>query len=334
MVELPTEYVIDKFYQFASHPKHNKYTNVFSAKCTICHEGKSWNKKRRLYYITNDNYFYCQNCQRSWNPINWILTVSDLSYNEIIEEIKEYDGEIKLPNDKQIITKKTFGTLPADSINLFDNQQLDFYKDDRVIKDALEFIKKRKLNTAINKPRALFISLRDQIHKNRICIPFYDENNQIQFYQTRAIYEKDEYQYGKYLSKINGDKTVFGLKNIDPENDTLFLFEGPIDAMFVKNGIALGGITISELQREVLKKYTFYNKIWVLDNPFIDTTACDKIKKLIDLNERVFICPENFRKHKDINDICMQFNLNQISGKFILKNSFNGIKALMALSGN
>ena len=122
-----------------------------------------------------------------------------------------------------------------------------------------------RLDTAINRCDTFYISLDDFLHKNRLCIPFYDSDNKIRFYQTRALFENDE-RMAKYLSKLNADKTVFGLNKIDPELEYMFVFEGPIDSMFVKNGISMGGLHVSEHQKDRLNKYILHEKIWVLDN--------------------------------------------------------------------
>ena len=53
---IPEGYVAEKFYQYAGYPKYKKLTNVYEAGCPICREGKSWGKKRRLYYVVKDNY--------------------------------------------------------------------------------------------------------------------------------------------------------------------------------------------------------------------------------------------------------------------------------------
>ena len=45
---------------------------------------------------------------------------------------------------------------------------------------------------AINRPNNFYISLNDKVHKNRIVIPFYDDNRKIIHYQTRTILEVDE----------------------------------------------------------------------------------------------------------------------------------------------
>ena len=61
---------------------------------------------------------------------------------------------------------------------------------------------------------------------------------------------------------------IFNLNQIDNELDKLFIFEGPIDACFVKNGIAVAGIqegdaTYTSKQQEQLQKYNLFDKIWV-----------------------------------------------------------------------
>ena len=56
---LPEDYVSQKFYQLAGYVKHKRYNNVYEGGCPICREGKSWGRKRRLYYVAKQNYIYC-----------------------------------------------------------------------------------------------------------------------------------------------------------------------------------------------------------------------------------------------------------------------------------
>jgi len=95
-VILPQEYIIQKFYQYAGYPKHKKITNTYEAGCPICREGKSWLKKRRCYYVVDNNIICCHNCGWYSDPIKWIIEVSRQSYGEILNEIKTYD---RLPVD-------------------------------------------------------------------------------------------------------------------------------------------------------------------------------------------------------------------------------------------
>ena len=102
--------------------------------------------------------------------------------------------------------------------------------------------------------------------------------------------------------------------------------------MFVKNGLAGGGITLSDFQKQQLDKFRLFNKIWVLDNAFIDKEGGKKTRELIEQGETVFVYPEDFRQCKDLNEICVKYELDYVSPKFILKNSFKGMEALLKLN--
>jgi hypothetical protein len=329
MEKLPTDYIVSKFIQYAGFPKYSKHTKTYHACCPICHEGKSWGKKKRCFFIPKKDLIYCQNCQRGWRPLNWIMLLSGLSFNDILKEVKEYSGdnfvfEIEKKQNTHIIE-----TLPTDSINLFNQQQVDYYKDNKIVQDALNLINQRRLNTLINKPKALYISLKDYVHKNRLCIPFYNTKGEIIFYQTRALYKEDMDR--KYLSKVGADKAVFGLDKVNPECDYLFIFEGPIDSMCVTSGIAVCGITLTEFQQEQLKPYHLYEKIWILDNQLDNKNVRDKVKSLLDNNERVFLWPDKYKEFKDMNEICKKFKLDRISESFFIKNSYKGLEGLLRL---
>jgi len=331
MSTLSEQYIIESIYRNAKRVHYNKTTNVYNFECTSCLEGTSRGKRRRMYYIPKTDTFFCHNCGYSAKSINWLINITGKTYKEIICESGEYNSPIIEQLQKEEVKKPTTGTLPDDSINLFDDQQLKYHKDNKVIQDALRFIEMRRLNVAINRPKALFISLKDYVHKNRLCIPFYDSDNQIIFYQTRAIYKKDEIDRPKYLSKIGADKSIFGLKNIDASIDNLFITEGPLDATFISNGLAVGGIKITSKQEEQLDKYKLLNKIWILDNQLDNKDVKEKMHQLIEKNESIFIWPSEYKEFKDINEICINYKLNQISPGFFIKNTFRGINALLKI---
>ena len=81
---IPQDYIIEKFFQYAGYPKYKKITNVYEGGCPLCREGKSWGKKRRLYFVVKENYIYCHNCGWSGSPINWVQEVTGKNYIDII----------------------------------------------------------------------------------------------------------------------------------------------------------------------------------------------------------------------------------------------------------
>lgn len=335
---LTEDYVVSKFYQYAGFPRYNRLSKSYNGCCPSCREGTSWGKRRRLYYVTRKNLIFCHNCGLSMRPAKWVHNVSNLSYAEIMKENNSFqsNGEqfIEEKPSKPIVTEH----LPQDSINLFDRAQADYYKSNEAVKAALHLINKRRLNTAVNKPKTMWMSLVDPIHKNRLVIPFYDSNDKIIHYQTRTIIEQKYKKFPKYLSKQNSEKSLFGINQVEPTSKYLFVTEGPIDACFIKNGIAVAGITegrgavFTDKQKEQLNAFPLHELIWVLDNQWIDKASKNKTSILAKQGHKVFIWPEKLKKFKDLNEVCIANKLDGIPEKLILKYTYSGVKANLMLS--
>lgn len=331
---IPKSYIIQKFYQYAGYPRFNKVSNTYYGCCPICREGKSWGKKRRLYYVVDDNTLYCQNCQRGWSPLNWIIAVSGETKADVIKDIELFEPNIRSILEEHEKHNKTSAvkipTLPEDSINLFDELQRDYYKDNVIVNHALKFISNRRLDTAKYRPKTLWISLKDFSHKNRVVIPFYDLNNQIIFYQSRAIFDEDSPP--KYKSKTGADKSLFNIEKIEPTHDKIYKIEGPIDASFVRNGVGMCGLNTTELQQNQLRNYPFHEQVWVLDNDINTEEVYDKYVKLLESGERVFIWPIEFKKFKDINEVCQRYNIDEFPHKLIDNNIYEGRAGILRLA--
>jgi hypothetical protein len=249
---------------------------------------------------------------------------------EICNDVGNNQVSVELNFDTPNILKK-LPSLPDDSINLSDSTQLSYYKDNHIVQTALAYLKGRRLSTAINKCN-FYISLKDYTHKNRLVIPFLDTSGNFVHYQTRKLFEWDEKP--NYLTKFNSDKSIFGIDRVDPTLEDVFIFEGPLDACFVRNGVAVAGINeghhrFTPIQLKQLEELKLYNKIWVLDNQWIDKAARLKTQVLLEMGECVFIWPEKFKQFKDFNDICKHFGRDEISHSFIKKNSTCGKGAIL-----
>ena len=332
-VKLPEEYIVQKFYQYTGSPRHNSFVRTYQGSCALCREGKSWGRKRRCYYIVKKDLIYCHNCGWSGNSIKWIQEVSGLSFKEISEEVRDYEI-LPLEDTKAVV--KSSATLPQDCINILDRKQISFYDQDEIVCHITSFIKKRNLFSARYRPKTLWVSLVDYTHKNRLIIPFYNEDGQIVFYQSRSVFSS---QTPKYLSKRNSQASLFNLDNVDCDLDKLFIFEGPIDACFVKNGISITGIQensnkcFSGKQEEQLLRYKLLDKIWVLDSQWQDSASNKKTHRLIDQDNTVFIWPEKYgRQFKDFNEMAVGLGINEIPYTFILDNSYTGLKGRLNMA--
>lgn len=339
-MELPSEYIIQKFYQFAGYPKYKRITNVYEAGCPICREGSSWGKKRRLYYVVKDNAICCHNCGWYGNPIKWIQEVSDLTFNDIVNEVRQLDYGIK-----EDITGEDRGSividipdLPKDSINLFDTSQLRYYKSNQIVKKCLDVIASRRLDTADNRPSALYVSLNDKVHRNRLIIPFYTDKK-CTYYQTRGILPGDLQKRPKYLSKIGGDRSLFNYDNVSSNCDTIYILEGPIDSFFLRDSVAVAGIqensqsSLTKRQRDLLSKHFLAKNVWVLDSQWQDQASLTKSKVLAEQGANIFVWPRSLgTKYKDLNDICIGRGIDSVPRKLIDEYTYSGLRAKLALS--
>jgi hypothetical protein len=318
-MKLTDSFILKKFYTYSYNPSYKRIDGVYNAGCPICKEGKSLGKKKRLFFYPKTQSFYCFNCSRSWSALYWIAEVSNSSLEEIKQEaLGDSDSEEILVKKENINNYKRKNLdLPYDSINLSDLVQLSYYKSNKIIQNSLSYIKERRLDIAINKCSNYFISLKDFTHKNRLCIPFYVEKK-IQFYQTRCLDGSDP----KYLSKSGGEKPIFNLNNIDSDFEYIFLTEGPIDSMFIKNGVGIAGLNLTDLQKKQLSKYPFHKKIWILDNPKLDATAKEKMKQLLLKGEAVFRWNVGC-EYKDLNEWCVKEGINGIDYNVIVNSTIN-----------
>jgi hypothetical protein len=342
MIAINQDFVVQKFYELGSYVKHNTYNNTYQCCCPICREGNSYGKKQRCYYIPAKDNIFCHNCGWSSRPFKWIKEVSGLSDYEILDEAKKGNEKIYDVEDvfKEVKPVKQTPSLPANCINLFDSSQTEFYKNNSVVKECLNIIKSRKLDTAVNRPKSLYVSLTDRTHKDRLVIPFFDEHGNIPFYQTRSVTEKDKRLTPKYTSKVNGEKTLFNIDNVTGNLENVFIFEGPINAFFTRNSVAVAGITekgdalfTPKQQSQIDTTLKWHTRIWVLDSQWLDNASLSKTEILLNLGEKVYIWPENFgRKFKDFNDICIKLNVNELTPEFIQKNTFESIEGILRLS--
>lgn len=327
-MELNQEFLLETFFSYCKRPLHKKYQNVFNAECPICKEGKSAGRSRRLFYFPHKGYFFCHNCSKSWRPFEWVREVTTMTVPEIIKRNNEKAGvvePIKYSNPVEEKVELFVPDLPEGSVDLTDETQVHFYHTNKYVKLALEYCQTRRLLRATNSCKKFYVSLDDKVHRNRLVIPFYGDNHKVICYQTRALTSN---QFPKYLTKF-GEKELFGLNNIDSTIPYVFVFEGPIDSMFVKNGVAMASLSPTEKQLQQINNLIGFEQIYVFDNDKNNVQTSRKIEKYIKEGKKIFIWPREFSRFKDFNEICCSLELDEIPWKFVVKNSAKGSEALI-----
>ena len=338
---VPEAYVVQKFFEYGYNPQYNRYNNTYQCGCPICMEGKSLGRSKRCYYIPEKDLTFCHNCGWSSKPLAWITRISGSPILEIIQEVKaltkdDTDYKVPVPKVEKVVNDES---LPEDCINLFDEQQVEFYKDNEIVQKCMKVIKSRKLDTAVNRPDALYVSLTDKYHGSRLVIPFMDEHNKIVFYQSRSVTADDLSNRPKYTSKLNAERSLFNINKVTAEIERVFIFEGPIDSFCVRNGLAVAGIT--EKGSDIFNKFQqiqsdnvlrFHKRVWVLDSQWKDQASLTKTEFLLKNGEEVYIWPKGLgTKFKDFNDIICASTKSEIPGSFIECSTYKGLTGILKL---
>jgi hypothetical protein len=133
----------------------------------------------------------------------------------------------------------------------------------------------------------------------RLIIPFLDKDKKLFGFQGRSFKNTGV----RYITIILDDEQpkIFGLDTMDPSKD-IYVVEGPIDSLFLSNGIAsAGGDLITPLQLLDVQKQKF---VVVYDNEPRNKHTIKHIEKAIDSGYRVCIWPTAMEQ-KDINDMVL-----------------------------
>ena len=326
-IEIPEHYLQQKFFEHVGYAKQSSNGNLVGG-CPFCREGDSWGKKSRFNYYSDKKLLMCFNCGVTHSPVNFLKEVESKSFRDVLLDVDSqsisglnYEKNELLATYNEIEKSKL--ELPDDVINLSCPTQSKYYVNDYFIKTAISTIKSRRLDTALYK-RNLYLSREDMIHRNRIIIPFYDENNELVFYQSRSQTQKQN-EFGKYISSLDATKTFFGLDTINFNKPNLFLIEGPLDCFFVENSIAMGGLKMNEKQSKKLETLRgFFNIVWCLDNDFGNKDVLKKYSELIKKKESIFLWGSEYEGFKDFNSYCIEKELDFVDEEQILERTFKG----------
>ena len=151
----------------------------------------------------------------------------------------------------------------------------------------------------------------------RLVIPFYDEKDQLTGVTCRAL-RGEALRYITVRVKENVP-LIFGLSHVN-KNKTTFVVEGPIDSLFIENGIAVAGTSFDKVD---ILSISSDKLVYIYDNQPRNVEVCKLIERAIDQNRNVVIWPQNIAE-KDINEMVIAGKNVQ---KIISENIFTGLTA-------
>jgi len=317
------DYVLEKHLRivigtFFVKPDLSKKT-LIRFRCNICGDSKTNKFKQRGYLLYRDNpkkkrktwQFYCHNCGKSMNAEYWMKLYFPTNYKSYISELlsNKEDDESKIKWKKIEIKKKEEIKKEKENIKRKELKDVKFFEplcehnsdENNMFGAAINFCKNRGITQDV---WSTWFFATDGKYKNRLIIPFFNKDENIYYWQGRALLP---YMLPKYLNRQeNRDEAVYGIYNIDKTRPVTVL-EGPIDSIFVENSIATLGTNIPEKVRETLKGVDCH---YLFDN---DKAGMEKAYQYLLEGKSVFLW-QTFLKSiafngsvKDINDLVLNF---------------------------
>lgn len=327
-------YMADMIYELV--PGVKRHGDKLNYKCPICGDGKKRTSHRGWYYFKTGTVF-CWNagcpCNSGMSGYKFLSLLSGKSIAEIKSELIKRAGTFTSTIIEDEPKENIFNELNKVKKNKLSIKEnlLDDNWTENLPTIVLDLLNKRKILLA---PYIKGLKFYYNKKSKRLVIPWSDT-----YWQERALFKYQEEQEGKYLFPFdeNTKKPIFGLNYADLSGQNLFLLEGVFDSIFVKGGLAVGSLKLSNYQNELLDPYKKnHNIIFFMDNQWIDKSSHIETLKILKEQpfQKVFIWPKELAKFKDVNESIIysdKFINLWTNEKFLNSRIFSGIKGLLEL---
>ena len=309
---------------------------AWNFRCPICGDStKNRRMKRGWYYVATDSY-HCFNagcpangCVSGVELVAFITASTPAAVkSEFFRSIRKNPGLVDQYKKSQA---KLFAQMEIEVKRKKELQEVSAELQDTWIplpESAAKYVEDRKISSAPNLPKSGF-ELYFDTEDERIVIPW-RRGGELQFWQGRSTRDG---QIPKYKGAVDRDKDVFNYDNIDESFPYIFCLEGALDAIWVKNGVAVGGVTLTEKQIDLLTR-KLCDPVIMLDNNWVDQAAKQELEKICKnhVKQKVFIWPHGV-KEKDINEYVMTRGKNPFfdDETFLKSRVFSGVRALFEM---
>lgn len=305
-----------------------KKDSLYNFRCPYCGDSKKRQDKARgyIFKIKNDYVFKCHNCGVGRTFTNFLKDNCVSLYDQyVLERYKEgLTGKgTQTPNPTWNFKEPKFFKTKKRSVDLEKISELNTthpareYLENRKIKDLDYFYYCPKFKEWTNSQLDVFPNLKQD--GPRIIIPLRDKEGNMFGYQGRSLAPKAKIRYITIMLDESKPK-VFGLDRIK-ETDPVYVTEGPFDATFLENSIAMCGSDVD------LSSFS-YNFVFVFDNEPRNREIVSKIAKTIECGHKVIIFPKHVIE-KDINDMVLAgHNIKNV----IESNTYSGLEAKLKLT--
>lgn len=320
-------------------PLLKRRSGNYNFRCPLCGDSQTNKHKTRgyLYKKTDSMLYYCHNCHASMAFGNFLKLVDPELHKEYVQEkfIEKNTTQAvpAKPDITQIVRPKYLVNSPLKQLKRVSQLEWDHpvkkYVNNRLIPTRfhtkLFFAPKFKkwINTIIPDK---FENINED--EPRLIIPLIDKDQNCFGVQGRS-FKPDGIRYITIIFDEAAPK-IFGLDDVD-FNQRVYVFEGPIDSMFIPNSIAMAGSDGVRVIDDVAGEYK-NNIVFVYDNEPRNKDICKIMDKVIEKGYNIAFWPDGIEQ-KDVNDMVKDAKMNPADIKLILdNNTYSGLQAKLKLA--
>jgi len=306
-----------------------KKADLYNFRCPYCGDSQKRRNKARgyLFKVKNDFVFKCHNCGMGRTLANFLKDQDTFLHDQYVME-KFKDGKTgkgtTVPNPVFNFQEPKFFRKSEKEIDLEKVSDLNSshpareYLENRGIKDLDYFYYCPKFKAWTNNQKKIFDNLKQD--SERIIIPFKDKEGNLFGYQGRSLAPKAKLRYITIMLDEEQPK-IFGLDKVKEDN-TVYIVEGPFDATFLENSVAMAGSDAD------VRSFGWNDYVWIFDNEPRNREIVARIDKTIQRGDKVVIWPKNIQQ-KDINDMV----LAGLDAQSLVKcNVYSGLEATLKLN--
>ena len=300
--------------------------------CPVCGDSKKNSTKARGYIFLKENLYryFCHNCGFSSNFSFFLKTVDAALHSQYLRELFIVNKE---PEEIEEPKKVTLTAIPSDIPNTKKIEAPSLFSLENN-HDAKLYALRRRIPEKYLKDLYYVKNFGDWVRNyydsnykggndERIIIPFYSGKKQLVAFQGRSLSGNTKLRYITIKLKKNAPK-IFNFDNVNT-GKTIYVVEGPIDAMFLPNAIAMAGSDVPTTMDSLNHDFVF-----VADREPRNPEIVKKIANMIERKYKVSLLPESM-PGKDINDYILNgFTTAQIV-QMIDRFTFEGLQATFQL---
>ncbi len=290
-----------------------KNTNLWNFSCPFCGDSQRNKTKARGYVFAKDTslLYRCHNCGVSTNVGNLIKQVDPTMFKEYsLERYKESaTGHANNRSFAIDVPQTRFGKVQKQRVF----EHAEWISQLPTGHFCLTYVGARKIplkhyNKFMFTPnyekfiKTLLPTIDKEISSDaRLVIPYYNEFDELIAVTGRALENASErLRYVTVRMNDSKNKLIYGMDRVDLEK-TVYIVEGQIDSLFLKNCIASGDSALGA----TANLFQAMNKILVFDNEPRNKEIVKLMENAIKSDHNVVIWPD-YMPGKDINEMVMR----------------------------